>query len=544
MAKKLVQRSKKEVAFFLGISFWLFFFLLPFFALLKEFLQISDSLFIVREILQDSWYQSIFFFTFQQAFLSAFFTILVGVPTSFVLAKFSILRKLHFLFLLPFIMPTILVVLVIIQFWGHQGVINQSLKIIFSLKESPLKIIYSLKGILIAHIFFNLPVVLHLVGLTKQQISSRYLESALVLNCSRWRFFWKIDFPLLSPEILKAFGLVFLLCLNSFAIVWVLGGGKNLILESLIYEFAKIHLDYQSVLIFTFLQILLGLLLVRFFYRFPTGFILKQPTLKKDFFFSQKGWSQRIEKFIAMFWALLILLFILGPLVKLFWNSLEYTKEISFYWWIFLFKNENFFSAFFTSFKIAFFSSLLSFILLLLIFPFLLKIKSQRKNIEMLFLLPLSISLIALGLGWFLFYQNFLAKIHFPLILYLICIHAVIFFAYWIKIFLPFLESMPSSWLVIKNLYGYSWVLFIRHVLFSWLKKPFLQTFSLIMALSFGELNILLMVADSNLKTLTTSLFSAISGYQFSYACTIGAFFLLYIFLQNFLLEFLAKNKK
>ena len=57
-------------------------------------------------------------------------------------------------------MPTILVVLCIIQFWGYQGYLNLILKKILSLfflsvPESPLKNLYSLKGIIIAHVFFS-----------------------------------------------------------------------------------------------------------------------------------------------------------------------------------------------------------------------------------------------------------------------------------------------------------------------------------------------------------------------------------------------------
>lgn len=547
MAQNLVySNSQKIIPFLFGLVFWLFFFTLPFFTLLHQFLftEPSQVLKTILQVVGDSWYQSIFLFTFQQAFLSALGTLIIGIPVSFILAKFSFFffQRIYFLFLLPFIMPTILVVLSIIQFWGNQGMLNQFFKALFFLQESPLQIIYSLKGILIAHIFLNLPVVLQVVGKAKQRISSQYVDNALVLGCSSWRFFWQVDFPLLKPAISACFVFIFLICMNSFAIVWVLGGGKNLIIESLIYELAKVHLDYQSVLIFALFQILLGFCFVKFFYRFSLQFILQEPIKKKPFrVFLKKKPLQALGIILFLF---LVMVFILGPLLALVLNSFKTSSGFSIIWWIRIFQNMKIFGIFWQSFQIAFASSSLSFILLLLITPFFLRFPKYRKNLEILFLIPLSTSFIALGLGWFLFYEKFLNAIHFPLTLYIICIHAVIFFAYWIKIFLPLLETIPKSWFMVKNLYGYSWLSFLQKVLFTWLKKPFLQNFSLVMALSFGELNILLMLSNEHLETITTSIFSAIANYRFSYASALGVAFLMYFFLQNFLLEWCVRKKK
>ena len=547
MAQTLVcPNTKKKIAFFLGLGFWLFFFLLPFFSLLKKFLFFNfyETYSVVLSIVKDSWYQSIFVFTFQQAFLSAFFTLLVGIPTSFVFAKFNLrfFKKIYFVFLLPFIMPTILVVLSIIQFWGHQGIVNSFLKTIFHLQDTPLRLLYSLKGILIAHIFFNLPVVLQIVGNAKQKITSKYSEATLILGASVYKAFWKIELPLLLPAISAAFILIFLLCMNSFAVVWILGGGKNLILETLIYEFAKIHLDYQSVLIFALFQILLGIVFVKIFYHLQVNYVIQEPVRKKSFYyFLQK---HPIQGGLIMVWLAIVLLFIVGPLFALVLDSFRTPQGLSLYWWSLLLEGQKntFLTIFFTSLQIAFASATLSFILLLLIFPFFLQWTKYRKNLEVVFLTPLSTSLIALGLGWFLFYQEFLQDINFPLIFYIICIHSVIFFAYWLKIFLPSLESIPKNWLMIKVLYGYSWLSFSRSVLYPWLRKPFLQNFSLVMALSFGELSILLMVSDHSFSTLTTYIFAAMSSYQFSFASVIGVIFLSYFFLQNLLLELLLKK--
>ena len=264
------------LSFALAILFWAFFFLLPFFAFSEIFFSVtaSNKILYFWELLQNNNALSVLEFTFRQAFLSAFFSLLLGIPTSFLFVcfRFPFKDKLYFLFIFPFVMPTILVVLCIIQFWGYQGYLNLILKKILSLfflsvPESPLKVLYSLKGIIIAHVFFNLPVVLQIVGSTWSRISQKYNKAARLLGCSELKSFWRIDLPLLLPSISSAFILIFILCMNSFAIVWVLGGGKQPIIETLIYELARIHLDYESVLGLVGLQIFLGLAVVGIFYR-------------------------------------------------------------------------------------------------------------------------------------------------------------------------------------------------------------------------------------------------------------------------------------
>ncbi|GIT04570.1 MAG: hypothetical protein CM1200mP28_18290 [Deltaproteobacteria bacterium] len=58
-----------------------------------------------------------------------------------------------------------------------------------------------------------------------ENISLKYLQVACSLGAGNTRRFFSITFPLLLPSIGSAFILIFLLCMNSFAIILVLGGG-------------------------------------------------------------------------------------------------------------------------------------------------------------------------------------------------------------------------------------------------------------------------------------------------------------------------------
>ena len=438
-------------------------------------------------------------------------------------------------------MPTILVVLCIIQFWGYQGYLNLFLAKIFA-KESSLKIIYSFKGILIAHLFFNLPVVLQLVGSSWQRISQKYHKAARLMGCNNLSSFWKIDLPLLLPAISSAFILVFLLCMNSFAIVWILGGGKNFIIETLIYQQTKIHLDYQNILGLVWLQIIFGVLISSIFCRYQLAPIAQEPIATISLY--RYFLKNKFFGFCIIGWLFLIILSVVAPLLSLLIDSFKDADNFSLKWWIYFFNTgwKTLLPILIRSFIIAFFSAACSLLLLLLVLPIFYAYPKKKKLLEILFLTPLSISSIVLGLGWFLFYQEFLAKSNFELLLYLICIHTILFFPYWLKLFLPTLTLIPKSWFATQKLYGYNFLLFNVKVILPWVSKPFYQVFFLIMALSFGELNILIMIADYELKTMTTEIFAAISAYRFSYASLIGVIFLLFFLLQLQLVYFLTKN--
>ena len=146
--KKNFQPIYLWLSFALAILFWAFFFLLPFFSFSEIFFSTTSSNKILYfwEAIKNNNALSALEFTFRQAFLSAFFSLLLGIPTSFIFVRFQFpfQNKFYFLFIFPFVMPTILVVLCIIQFWGYQGYLNLILKKILSLfflsvPEFPLK---------------------------------------------------------------------------------------------------------------------------------------------------------------------------------------------------------------------------------------------------------------------------------------------------------------------------------------------------------------------------------------------------------------------
>jgi len=176
-------------------------------------------------------------FTFWQAGLSTFFTLLVGLPAAYVFARYQFPGKtlLRALTTIPFILPTVVVAAGFNALLGPRGWVNLGLMQLFGLSTPPLHVLDTLAAIVLAHVFYNTTVVLRLVGSAWAQMDPRLGLAARVLGASPRRVLWEVTLPLLRPAILAAALLVFLFDFTSFGVILLLGGPRYATLEVEIY---------------------------------------------------------------------------------------------------------------------------------------------------------------------------------------------------------------------------------------------------------------------------------------------------------------------
>ena len=127
----------------------------------------------IKDFLYDSWNLRVIFFSIYQAILSAFLSIIFGFPGAWLLTHYNFpgehwFRKLTYL---PFILPSILVVLAMVLFFGNNGWINRALMTLLGTDEPPVHFLYSLSGILIAHVFYNFPLAMKIIADQWERIS-------------------------------------------------------------------------------------------------------------------------------------------------------------------------------------------------------------------------------------------------------------------------------------------------------------------------------------------------------------------------------------
>ncbi|MFO7849629.1 MAG: iron ABC transporter permease, partial [Spirochaetia bacterium] len=188
-------------------------------------------------------------FTFFQAALSTIFSLLLGLPGAYIITKYrfpgrSLVRSAS---AVPFVLPPILVVLGFVIFFGNNGFLNRALMSLFDLTSPPLKILYSLKAIILAHGFYNFPIALRVVSSLWQSLPPTQEWAASTLGAKGGRLFRTITLPQLLPSIYAAAALIFMFCFTSFAVVLVLGGGPELTtVEVEIYRLARISFDLHT----------------------------------------------------------------------------------------------------------------------------------------------------------------------------------------------------------------------------------------------------------------------------------------------------------
>ncbi|WP_422371705.1 thiamine/thiamine pyrophosphate ABC transporter permease [Hoeflea sp.] len=176
-------------------------------------------------------------FTLLQAGLSTLLSVGLAIPLARALARRPVFpgrRLLINLFAIPLGLPPLVAALGLIEIWGRSGLANQGLAL-FGV-QTPFSI-YGLSGILIAHVFFNLPLATRLVLPALERLPSEYWKTAANLGMSGATLFRLVEWPAMRKSVAGAAGLVFMLCATSFTLVLVLGGGPAATtLEVAIYQ--------------------------------------------------------------------------------------------------------------------------------------------------------------------------------------------------------------------------------------------------------------------------------------------------------------------
>jgi len=125
-----------------------------------------------------------------------------------------------------------------------------------------LETIAGLWVVVLVHAWYNTGVVVRLVGDAWQAVHQRYQATAATLGSTPWQAFRRVVLPLLAPAILAALLLVFLYCVGSFGVVWLLGGGRVPSLEVEIWRQTSQFLRLDVATLLALWQLGLSILLI------------------------------------------------------------------------------------------------------------------------------------------------------------------------------------------------------------------------------------------------------------------------------------------
>jgi len=507
-----------------------FFFLILLFPFIGIFSRINYNTNEIINFLQNSYTQRIIFFSFYQAFLSAFISCLLAIPFALSLNRHRNLNIIKFIISLcgfSFVIPSVLIVFSVIKLFGHNGFFNTYFNFYNLISIDS---IYGLKAILIAHILLNTPFATRLFVQNLNNIPKKYYEISTSLNITFIGNILKLELPIIKQNLFSIFSIIFSLCFLSFAIVMALGGNpRNSTLEVAIYQYALFDLNFNKAIILSLIQIMICTFFVTIgFFKFKGSNFFEVGIANYNHPYNNNNLVRLVDFFLIFFF----ILFLFSPIFLIY---IELIKT-SFSQTIFNFK---FFNALINSIFISLITGLFVSFLGLLISVLLVVNHKKIFFQQFLFLISsiiLIISPIIFSLGYFIF---FLPIIHYPYLKFfiVILINVIFLVPFAILIFFNNLKNLYFTFEDLRKTYRIDLISYFK-IIFPLFKKNFLYVFSFSTVITFGDFTIISFFRSDNFDTLPSYLFKLISTYKFNEASFVAGIILLlsmiiYFFIDN-----------
>jgi thiamine transport system permease protein len=478
----------------------------------------------------------ILWFTFFQAVLSTIFSLLLGLPGAYLISMYTFpgRRIVRAASGVPFVLPPILVVLGFVIFFGNSGLLNTTLMRVFDLSEPPLRVLYSLKAIILAHGFYNFPIALRLIASLWQLLPPSQEWAAQTLGASRRRLFFTITLPQLLPAILAAGALIFMFCFTSFAIILVLGGGPQFTtVEVEIYRLAKTSFDIPAAGALSILALVLTLGIMGIYVKLQNKLAFHQelsagPLRPRTYHRpSRMGYGGIIGYIGAM------ILIVAGPLLAVVVRSLqkpvtragELQFTLEWYRQLFGSGTRQFGRIALPAIRNSVLIGILAAALAVVVGTALsyLTVRYRLKFgrlIDTLSMAPMAISTVILGLGYYLVART-LPDFGRGRIFMIVAAHSVIAYPFVARTVSSVLKKIPPSQLQAAMLLGASPGKVFRTVEFPMMLPAIAAAAAFAFAISMGEINATLIFSSSTI-TIPLAIYRMIGSYNFFGACALG----------------------
>ncbi len=518
-------------------------------AFLSEGGTFSTSL--VRDSFSSEYNRTVLAFTVRQALYSALLSVLVALPGAYLISNYTFRARRLIISLsnLCFVLPSILVVLGFVIFYGNNGILNSLLMKLTGSREPPLKILYSFKAILLAHVFLNFPVVLTMITDTWSNLSRNQENAALTMGASSFKVFSTVTLRRILPAILSAFMLVFLFCFTSFSIILVLGGGPQFTtIEVEIYRLNNIVLDQNKAAALSVYSFTVNLVCLSFYIFFSSRFRNREKVRVSRL---KRVQSKRTYALIAIY-TTLMMVFFFSPLAAIVWRSfystsprmgVGYTTRV--YRELFGLSSSlalsNTPKALSNSISIALISSTSSTVLSLALALWISK-RRAGEAFELMAMLPMAISSVTLGLGYSLLRSRLNDRSLVSGLVMVVLAHIVITLPFCLRTLLPVLRSQSGNQLRAAYTMGAGKMVACLTIEIPSVLGSVFRAFIFAFALSIGEVNATLTLAEGKVSTLPLQLYRLINSYNYQGACAVGTLLMAITLLVFVLCEYMFQE--
>ena len=450
-------------------------------------------------------------FTLFQASLSASISVVLAIPVARALARRSFRGRAVLVTLLgaPFLLPVIVAIFGLLAIWGRSGFVSQILQ---SFGAERLNI-YGLSGVLLAHVFFNLPLVTRLILQGWGRIPVEHFRLSAQLGMSPKDVFLRLELPVLRSILPGAFLLVFLLCVTSFAVALTLGGGpKATTIELAIYQALRFEFDLGKAATLGLIQFIICGIIAFWSLRAAAPVSFGGGLSKVT-----QRWDVSSKSLLLQDWVILIAVtgFLGAPLIAVVGRGLPALTNLPLSVW----------PAILNSLTIALFSAFLSVLLALALARFIDSLKSLHKKVssvvEGLGLLTLAASPFVLGTGLFIIIHPIADPFALALPVTAL-INAAISLPLALRALLPAIEHNRVTYgRLTDSLDMKGWSRF-RLTLWPAIRKPLGFSAGLAAALSMGDLGVITLFAAPDVETLPLLMYRLMGAYRMDEAASVA----------------------
>ncbi|MFE4710071.1 MULTISPECIES: ABC transporter permease [Paenibacillus] len=159
------------------------------------------------------------------------------------------------MYMIPIFIPSVIATYGLIQLLGNRG---WAARILYHFgSESFPRIIFDMKGIIIANLWFNIPFTTMLLGSALSAVPNSVIESAKDVGAGKLRIFFKLILPLTFKTLLVASTFVFMGVIGSFTAPFLIGPNAPQMLGVSMEQIFGVFQDRQlaaATAFFTFLM--------------------------------------------------------------------------------------------------------------------------------------------------------------------------------------------------------------------------------------------------------------------------------------------------
>lgn len=438
-------------------------------------------------------------FTIWQAFLSALISSLLAIPMARALARRSFAGRSLLITLLgaPFLLPVIVAVFGLLAIFGRGGLVNEILAFI----GFPTVGIYGLHGVVLAHVFLNLPLATRLLLQGWQSIPAERFRLAASLDLGPFAIFRHLEVPMLARALPPAFLIIFVICTTSFAVALTLGGGpRATTVELAIYQAIRFEFDLTRAAFLSSVQLVITgvAAVIALKWAATTGFGagLDRVSERWD---SRTTTAQALDTTAIMLGAL----FLLAPMSAVVLRGIPYIADLPDVVWVSVIR----------SLQVAALSTGLVVLGSVAVALAAARIGRKARYVEAAGLLALAASPLVVGTGLFVILFPFVApsKVALPVTA---LVNAIVTMPFALRVLIPAVRDAEVTYGRLADSLSLTGWARMRLVILPRIRRPLGFSAGLAAALSMGDLGVVALFADPETATLPLQIYRLMGAYR------------------------------